>query len=75
MNPKPSATRAMRLCASQGLSYAGPRSARLAVILHRFGRRWETRMALGRPVEPYRPFLRRLADAYLSALTSDRYPA
>lgn len=74
MNQSPATTRAIRLCASEGLSYAGPRSARLAVILHRFGRRWAVRVMKGRPVEPYRPFLRRLAEAYLSALTSDRYP-
>lgn len=70
--PKPSAARALRICIREGLSYAGARSARLAAILHRFSRRWSIRCAMGRPVEPYRPAIRRLAAAYLSALEADR---
>lgn len=71
-SPKPSAARALRICIREGLSYAGARSARLAAILHRFTRRWGIRMAMGRPVEPYLPVLRRIVAAYLSALEADR---
>lgn len=69
--PMSKSSQAIAICRREGLSYAGPRSARLAACLYRFNRRWSRRRATGRPLDLMLARVRRLAKAYRAAMESD----